>query len=62
MSEKLFIESIKKLDPTNLNQELVSGLYALLNSKIDDKKIKQAAYDKINEWKSYKRKMMMSQK
>lgn len=57
MSEKLFIESIKKLDVETLNQELVSGLYVLLNSDIKDRKIKQVAYNKINEWKNYKRKM-----
>jgi hypothetical protein len=57
MSEKLFIESINNLDPTILDQDTISGLYVLLNSGISDKKLKQAAYDKINAWKSYKRKM-----
>lgn len=57
MSEKLFIESINHLSAETLDQETISGLYLLLNSDISDKKLKQAAYDKINQWKSYKRKM-----
>lgn len=56
MSEKLFIELINKLKPETLSQEIVSGLYILLFDSVMDKEIKQAAYNKLNEWKSYKRK------
>jgi hypothetical protein len=61
MSERLFIESINKLTPESLSQEIISGLYLLLNSDID-KNVKQSAYDKLNEWKSYKRKMAIINK
>jgi len=56
MSEKLFIDSINKLIPEVLDQEMVLGIYTLLNSSLD-RKVRQAAYNKLNQWKQYKLKM-----